>query len=136
MMAHIFPVRVYYSDTDAGGIVYHARYLDFAEHARTELLRSISSGHQAQSERMALKRLAFVVKSLTVEYHRPALLDDYLEIHTTVEQSKRFSMTFLQRVLRNSEEVATLRVKVGSINLETKAIMPIESWITESASRL
>ncbi len=135
-MAHIFPVRVYYSDTDAGGIVYHARYLDFAEHARTELLRSISSGHQGQAERMALEKLAFVVKSVTVEYHTPALLDDLLEVHTTVEQSKRFSMVFLQRVLRAGEEVATLRIKVGSINLETHSIEPIEPWITEAAARL
>src|SRR5690554_369423 len=102
-MAHIFPVRVYYSDTDAGGIVYHARYLDFAEHARTELLRSIAQ----DKEDLSLLSLAFVVKSVTVDYNQPAFLDDYLEVHTTVEQAKRFSLTFLQRVLRQGQEIAT-----------------------------
>ncbi len=127
-MAHIHQVRVYYSDTDAGGIVYHARYLDFAEHARTELLRSIS----ADKEDLSLLKLAFVVKSLSIEYNQPAFLDDLLEVHTTVEQAKRFSLTFLQRVVRGEEEIATIRVKVGSINVETAKIEPIEEWILEA----
>ncbi|MFA5468013.1 MAG: YbgC/FadM family acyl-CoA thioesterase [Sphaerochaetaceae bacterium] len=133
-MAHIFPVRVYYSDTDAGGIVYHARYLDFAEHARTELLRSIAQ----DKEDLSLLSLAFVVKSVTVDYNQPAFLDDYLEVHTTVEQAKRFSLTFLQRVLRQGQEIATIKVKVGSINTESGKIEPIEGWILtaiEASSR-
>lgn len=135
-MAHEFSLRVYYSDTDAGGIVYHARYLDFAEHARTELLRAVSLGRPGQAQLIKEQRLAFVVKSINVEYHIPALLDDELTIVTTLEQAKRFSMIFLQRVMRAGEELATLRVRVASVNLDTKRPTPFESWFAEAASQL
>ena len=78
-MAFRYPVRVYFSDTDAGGIVYHARYLDFAEHARTELLRTIAS-EEAIQNRLLSDRIGFVVKALSIEYHLPAYLDDLLEV--------------------------------------------------------
>lgn len=133
-MAHEFPLRVYYSDTDAGGIVYHARYLDFAEHARTELLRAVSKDRPGQAQLISEHRVAFVVKSISVEYHSPALLDDELTVVTTLEQAKRFSMVFLQRVMRASEELATLEVRVASVNLDTKRPEPFEPWFAEAAS--
>jgi acyl-CoA thioester hydrolase len=135
-MAFEFPVRVYYSDTDAGGIVYHAKYLDFAEHARTELLRLVSADRPGQAELMDRKRIAFVVKSIEVVYHAPALLDDLLTVVTTLEQSKRFSMVFLQRVMRGTQELATLHVKVASLNLDTKRPEPFEPWFAQAASLL
>jgi acyl-CoA thioester hydrolase len=135
-MAFEFPVRVYYSDTDAGGIVYHAKYLDFAEHARTELLRLVSADRPGQAELMERTRIAFVVKSIEVVYHAPALLDDLLTVVTTLEQSKRFSMVFLQRVMRGTQELATLHVKVASLNLDTKRPEPFEPWFAQAASLL
>lgn len=135
-MAHRFPVRVYYSDTDAGGIVYHARYLDFAEHARTEMFRELSKGRTGQGELMTARRIGFVVKSISVEYHVPAVLDDLLEILTTVERAKRFSLVFLQRVMRGEEELATLHVRVASMNLDSRRPEPFESWFAEEAARL
>ena len=87
-----YPIRVYYSDTDCGGIVYHARYLDFAEHARTEMLRDIGAKHGlegSQSSLTATLNLAFVVKSINVDYEKPAHLDDLLEVRTELESAKR-----------------------------------------------
>lgn len=135
-MAHEFPVRVYYSDTDAGQIVYHAKYLDFAEHARTELLRAVSADRPGQARLIEEHRIAFVVKSISVEYHAPALLDDLLTVETTVEQAKRFSIVFLQRVMRDGQELTTIRVKVASVNLDTKRPEPFEPWFAQAASAL
>ncbi len=135
-MAHEFVLRVYYSDTDAGGIVYHAKYLDFAEHARTEMLRSVSVGRLGQVGLMAQKRIAYVVKSVSVEYHTPALLDDELRVLTTLEQAKRFSMVFLQRVMRGEDEIATLRVRVASVNLDTLRPEAFGSWFADAVANL
>lgn len=135
-MAHTYQARVYYSDTDAGGIVYHARYLDFAEHARTELLRDIGMEKGQQKQLMDESNIAFVVKSIAIEYHTPSFLDDLLTIETTIEQAKRFSLTFLQRVLRQDEEIATLHVRVASFNLVTRKVEALEPWLAEEASKL
>jgi acyl-CoA thioester hydrolase len=110
--------RVYYSDTDCGQIVYHARYLDFAEHARTEMLRSIGKDG-SQNRLMERNGIAFVVKSIVIDYLKPGKLDDLLVVETSVVESKHFSMTFLQTVKRDGEPLCTLRVKVASIDMET-----------------
>lgn len=105
-MAFSFPIRVYFSDTDAGGIVYHGRYIDFAEHARTEMFRkaceiAASKEDAEASDGVSQRELlahdtAFVVKSISIDYQRPGLLDDLLEVVTEIEDCKRFSMTFLR----------------------------------------
>lgn len=74
---HFFPVRVYYEDTDAGGIVYYANYLKFAERARTEMLRLVGLN---QSQLKKENGILFAVRSLTIDYRRPAVLDDLLEV--------------------------------------------------------
>ncbi|MFA6688755.1 MAG: YbgC/FadM family acyl-CoA thioesterase [Sphaerochaetaceae bacterium] len=139
-MAFRFPVRVYFSDTDAGGIVYHGRYLDFAEHARTELFRKACSlvaerdgdASDEVSQRELLSRdTAFVVKSVSIDYKKPGLLDDLLEVVTEIEDCKRFSMTFLQQVTRDGEVLAELRVRVASISVSTHRPQLIPSWLPE-----
>lgn len=102
-----WPVRVYYEDTDAGGVVYHARYIAFYERARTELLRHYNfSQHQLLEE-----HVAFVVRRMTTEFLLAARLDDMLEIRTKVASVKGASLTFDQRIynaqgtLINSAEV-------------------------------
>jgi acyl-CoA thioester hydrolase len=139
-MAFRFPVRVYFSDTDAGGIVYHGRYLDFAEHARTELFRKACSlvaerdgdASDEVSQRELLSRdTAFVVKSVSIDYKKPGLLDDLLEVVTEIEDCKRFSMTFLQQVTRDGEVLAELRVRVASISVFTHRPQLIPSWLPE-----
>jgi acyl-CoA thioester hydrolase len=134
-MAHRHTIRVYYSDTDAGRIVYHARYLDFAEHARTELLRAAGKDKGTHKRLMDEHHIAYVVKSIAIEYHAPAELDDLLVVETTIELARRFSVTFLQRILRDEQELATLHVRIASVNLETRKIEPFESWFAEEASK-
>ncbi|MCK9482514.1 MAG: YbgC/FadM family acyl-CoA thioesterase [Bacteroidia bacterium] len=134
-MAHKFDVRVYYSDTDAGQIVYHGRYLDFAEHARTELFRSLAQGNTSLME-MIDNGVGFVVKSINVVYHQVAVLDDLLTVISTIKNSKRFSLTFLQEVVRDDEAIATLEVKVAAINLNTRRPMPFENWFIEAVDNL
>ncbi len=113
---HYFPVRVYYSDTDAGGIIYHSRYLDMAEHGRTEMLRSFG-GHQ--KEILEKNKMAFVVKSININYIKPGVLDDLLVVETTVTKCERFTILFFQKIFKGKELLTTLDVKVGSISLES-----------------
>ena len=111
---HYLPVRVYYSDTDAGGVVYHSRYLDMAEHGRSDMLRDLG-GHQF--DLIKKEGIGFVVRSLTVDYIKPAYLDDLLSVETRVTRCEAFTVLFLQRVLRNGECLAELKIKAGSVSL-------------------
>lgn len=86
-----FPVRVYYEDTDAGGVVYHARYLHFFERARTEYLRTLNFTQQTLLEE---QQLAFVVKTLAIDYCVAAKLDDLLMVETEVSEVKGATILF------------------------------------------
>lgn len=112
-----YKVRVYFSDTDAGGIVYHARYLDFAEHARTEALRSVFSGSQNE---LLHSDTAFVVKSINISYEKPGFLDDELTVETSVSDAKRFSCIFSQTVRRGEDVLTVIETKVACISVEKK----------------
>ena len=91
-MNHIrFPVRVYWEDTDAGGIVYHANYLKFMERARSDMLRRIGFGQNDQRGRE--DGVLFVVASLNIAYHRAAVLDDDLEVRVGVIGARSFVPT-------------------------------------------
>lgn len=122
-----FNVRVYFSDTDAGGIVYHASYLNFAEHARTEALREISL--ISQSELLKTQHLGFVVKSIYIDYLNPAFVDDELTVCTTVKEMKRFSAIFSQEIKRGDDVLTTVETKVGCIDLDKKRPYPIPEEI-------
>lgn len=126
-----YPVRVYFSDTDAGGIVYHGRYLDFAEHARTEMLRSVSGDDQS---RLLLEDIAFVVKSINVSYELPGYLDDLLTVHTEIKEMGRFSCIYHQEVKRGDELLCVVETKVGCISLSRKRPSPIPSEIIQALS--
>ena len=90
-----WPVRVYYEDTDAGGVVYHARYLAFFERARTEMLRNKSINQQS----LLAENLGFVVRSMTIDFVKGARLDDLLEVETQIIEIKRASLAFNQRLV-------------------------------------
>jgi len=104
MPPFIFPIRVYYEDTDAGGVVYHANYLRFAERARTEMLRSLGVG---QRELRDEQGLAFVVRRCAIEFAGPARLDDALDVVTTVK-AVRGAAIELEQTIRRSGEAAAL----------------------------
>jgi acyl-CoA thioester hydrolase len=109
-------VRVYYEDTDAGGIVYYANYLKFFERARTEWLRSLGIHQQTLLDE---ERAAFVVRSAAVEYLSSARLDDEVTLKLTVEKLGRASVQFAQQAWRGETLLSTANVKVGCVDAET-----------------
>lgn len=108
-------VRVYYEDTDAGGIVYYVNYLKFMERARTEFLRHHNHEQQAMMEQ---KRM-FVVADCSVKYRRPALLDDLLQVTAEVESMSKVKVVFKQQVLREGEVLCEGRFVIVCVNSET-----------------
>lgn len=92
---HKWPIRVYYEDTDAGGVVYHARYVAFFERARTELLRE-----KGFSQSILLEQdIAFAVRRMSIEFHKPAVLDDWLIVETKINKLNPASIEFHQSLL-------------------------------------
>lgn len=112
------PVRVYYEDTDAGGVVYYANYLKYLERARTEWLRERGWNQQALVEQ---RGVLFAVRSLQADYRAPARLDDALAVELEVESIGRASIDFAQRVRRESDgrELMTARVRVACLDAAT-----------------
>lgn len=120
----IWPLRVYYEDTDAVGVVYYANYLKFAERARTEMLRALNF---TQRDAMHGAGLSFVVKRCTVDYIRPARLDDELEVTLTVTKVGAASMEGDQVISKDGETLAVLTLRIGCIdNTGRPARMPAE----------
>ncbi|WP_293775817.1 tol-pal system-associated acyl-CoA thioesterase [uncultured Oxalicibacterium sp.] len=118
----IWTVRVYYEDTDAGGVVFYANYLKFFERARTEWLRAAGINQSQMTEN---HHAVFVVKSTALDYHMPARLDDELKLTVVVEKLGRASVQFVQEAWRvrkdddgdRRELLATGRIKVGCVDL-------------------
>lgn len=108
---HVLPARVYWEDTDASGIVYHANYLRFFERGRSDSLRLLGLGQRALFE----EGLAFVVRSLTLDFRKPARLDDALEIRSSVAELSGASLIMHQRLLREREELVTADVRLACI---------------------
>ena len=104
-------IRVYYEDTDFSGAVYHAGYLRFMERGRTELLRSAGI---AQSE-LHGSGLGFVVRRMTIDYLRPARMDDVLTVETAVDAVRGASLDLTQRVLREGAVLASAAVRVAAV---------------------
>ena len=92
-----WPIRVYYEDTDAGGVVYHARYIAFYERARTEMLRE----HHFYQQQLLSENIAFVVRRIMVDYHLPARLDDLLEVQSEITSIRGASLTFAQHIVNS-----------------------------------
>ena len=113
-MAFEWPVRIYWEDTDAGGIVFYANYLKFFERARTEWLRAAGIGQQ---DLIASDNAGFVVKSATIDYHAPARLDDEITLTLAVEKLGRASVQFVQKAYRGDVLLAEASVKVGCVDL-------------------
>lgn len=115
-------VRVYYEDTDTGGVVYYANYLKFFERARTEWLRAAGFGQQRMAVELGLQ---FVVVRVECDYRRPARLDDLLEIDMAVGQAGRASIVFVQAARRDGEIIATARVRAACVDVRTFAPRPL-----------
>jgi len=115
---HWLTVRVYYEDTDFTGIVYHANYLRYMERGRTNHLRLLGADHRALFEETAKEApgYAFVVRSMKIEYLKPARMDDVLEVVTEPEEIRGASITVRQRVMRGAELLVEAHVRVAFIS--------------------
>ena len=115
---HHMRIRVYYEDTDFSKLVYHANYLRFMERGRTNYLRLLGTDHRALFEetRSEAPGFAFVVRSMTIDFFKPAFMDDVLEIITTPIEVKGASITLLQQCRRGGDLLVEARVRVAFVS--------------------
>ena len=113
MFSH--PVRIYWEDTDAGGVVYHAQYLAFLERARSEWMRAQGHGQET------LRRdhdLLFAVRAMQIDFLKPARLDDALEVTAALQECRRASVVFSQEIRRGGERLLTATVRVAALGTD------------------
>ncbi len=116
MNEFVLPVRVYYEDTDAGGVVYYANYLKFMERARTEWLRALGIDQDRLRDDTGV---IFAVRKVETEYLKPARLDDALEVLARVEQQRSARIDFYQEVRRGEQLLCTGRVTIAAVDAAT-----------------
>jgi len=124
----LLPVRVYYQDTDAGGVVYHSTHLNFMERARYEWLRAL--GYDVH-ELINMHKLQFMVRSLEIEYFKPAILDDLLHITVHVTDMGRTRITLAQEILRDQSPLAKATVHVVCVGTDTLKPIKIPTHLRE-----
>lgn len=129
----VWPLRVYYGDTDAAGVVYYANYLRLCENARTEWLRDMGINQSAFRDETGL---VFVVRSVTADYRASALLDDVVDIVTVIEDVRRVKATFLQQMMRGDECLFEARIVVACVDMNRKKVSPFPTEIHTLFSRL
>jgi acyl-CoA thioester hydrolase len=114
---HVLPVRVYYEDTDFSGIVYHANYLRFMERGRSNYLRLLGAGQRGLFEQAAQEApgFAFVVRSMRIEFLKPARMDDVLAVVTRYEEVKGASIVLHQCIMRGDEMLIEAHVRVAMV---------------------
>jgi acyl-CoA thioester hydrolase len=114
---HVLRVRVYYEDTDFTGIVYHANYLRFMERGRTNYLRLLGADHRAlfAAAEQEAPSFSFVVRSMRIDFLKPARMDDVLEIVTRPEEVKGASITLNQRTMRGEDLLVEAHVRVAFV---------------------
>ena len=110
------PVRVYFQDTDAGGVVYHASYVNFMERARTEWLRTHGYSNAGLMKEFGV---IFVVRTLKLDYFKPALLDDLLNVTAQIKDIGRSRLALLQSVLRGDELLTEGEIHLVCVSLES-----------------
>ena len=115
---HVFPLRVYYEDTDAEGVVYYANYLKFAERARTELLRDLGFEHHAL---MNGDGIAFFVRRCTADFKKSARLDDALEVVSEIGKIGGASLDARQAVTRAGEDLVLLEIRLACLDKQGRA---------------
>lgn len=128
-----FPVRVYYEDTDAGGVVYYANYLRFLERARTEWLRSLGIEQSTLLE----KGLAFVVRHVELDYRASARLDDELDVICQIKQLKKASLIFHQKIVTSSSTLLLDGdVRIACVDMNRQRPVAIPQSVMEVLARV
>ena len=112
LFLYSFPVRVYFENTDAGGVVYHAEYLKFLERARTEWLRHLGFDHQALAR---THRIVFVVTQSVVDFLKPARLDDHVAVSVQLESLGKVRCIFAQEIRREDELLVRAKITVACV---------------------
>ncbi len=120
---HVLPVRVYFEDTDAGGVVYHASYVRFAERGRTDFLRLLGTDARRLIDGSDSREpAAFVVRRMTCDFFRPARMDDLLEVETRVKELGGASVTLMQTILREGVRIFEAEVTVVLVSVSGKPL--------------
>ena len=109
---HRWPIRIYYEDTDAAGIVYYANYLRFAERARTEMLRVAGINQSEMTKRYGM---AFAVRNCAIDFRAPARLDDLIEVRSRFTELAGATVSVVQAIWRDAEELVRLDVRVACL---------------------
>ncbi|HEY5972203.1 MAG TPA: tol-pal system-associated acyl-CoA thioesterase [Pseudoxanthomonas sp.] len=128
-----WPTRVYWEDTDAGGVVYHAQYLAFMERARTEWLRARGHGQELLRND---HDLVFAVRAMQLDFLRPARLDDLLAVTVELRTCKRASVVFAQSVMRGDETLLTAEVRVAALSASGFRPKPLPDALYEELKAL
>ncbi|WP_245276264.1 tol-pal system-associated acyl-CoA thioesterase [Methylocapsa aurea] len=113
---HRFGVQVYYEDTDFSGVVYHASYLRFLERGRTEFLRALGIHHKAIFAGGGAEGFHFVVRAMTLDFLKPALMDDALLVETRTQAIGGASIEMAQAILRGGESLVTAKVRIAVVS--------------------
>ena len=121
LFTYSFPVRVYYENTDAGGVVYHSEYLKFLERARTEWLRHLGFDHQALGRN---HKVVFVVSSMAIDFVKPAKLDDMVAVSVQLESLGKVRSVFVQEIRREDEMLVKAKVTVACLTVDS--FKPVE----------
>ncbi len=121
-----WPIRIYYEDTDSGGVVYHSNYLNFMERARTEWLRSLGF---EQDKLITDHQCLFAVHSMQLNFRRPARFNDALLIRSQLVRAAGASMTFEQKIFRNDELLCEATVKIACLDSNRFRPMSIPPFI-------
>lgn len=127
----VWPLRVYYEDTDSSGVVYYANYLKFMERARTEWLRALGF----EQDRLARDLgILFVVRSVALDYHYPARFNDALAVHSRICEARRASLTFGQDVVEVEKGAVLCRgwIKIACVSADAFKARPIPTMIVEA----
>ncbi len=124
----VITVRVYYEDTDAGGVVYHANHIKYFERGRTEFLRNLGY----QQDQLMQQDICFVVRSLNIDYKRPALFNQLLSVETTIKTLKRASIVFEQAIKDTDQQlIAQGQVTVACVTFSSMKATAIPTNLKE-----
>lgn len=127
------PIRIYYEDTDAGGIVYHANYLKFMERARMEWLREL--GFEL-TDLMQQHNLVLVIRRIAIDYFRPALFNEAVDVTVHLHKLGKASMTLQQQVIRSADILCTAQVKLAAINVVNMRPQPFSTVLFETLQEI
>ncbi len=111
-----WPIRVYYEDTDAGGVVFYANYLKFLERARTEMLRNMGF---EQDQLISEQKIIFVVRSVQIDYLKPARFNECLDVSAEITLMKKASLNFEQFITRDQDVLSKANVKIACLDADT-----------------